>query len=97
MVGGSWAEKLAFALPGVPAGLSRFSASGEAAQLETSSPLASGLIRSSDAEYPSAPVGHGGLSLYLTVSAILPEASVSSIRSPLWLSSELNTPATGAL
>jgi hypothetical protein len=61
--GGSCAENAALALPGVPAGLVRFSESGEEAQLEDSSPLASGQMRSSDPENPSAPMGHGGLSL----------------------------------
>ena len=82
--------------PGDPAGLLRFSESGEEAQLDGSSPLAAGLIRSSEPEKPSAPIGHGALSAYRTVSTTLPEASESSSRSPLLLNRPLKIPATGA-
>ena len=96
ITGGRWTEKLALTLPGVPEGLMRSSDITDAAQLDGLSPSASGEIRSKEAERPSAPVGHGALSWYLTASTTRPRGSESSIRLPLWLRCCWNTPATGA-
>src|SRR5262245_29996566 len=43
-------------------------------------------MRSSEAEYPSGPIGHGAVSEYFTQSMRFCLASVSSMRSPAWLS-----------
>src|SRR2546426_9820992 len=95
MIGGRLVEKFAFGLPGVPAGLTPSSDSGEPAQFCGRALSANGLIRSSDAEYPSGPMGHGGFSLYFTLSTILPRASESSMRSPWLLTDWSNAPFAG--
>ena len=49
------------------------------------SPEAVGQTRSSDAEQPSAPTGHGERSAYFTLSIVSPVWSESVTRSPLFL------------
>src|SRR5881296_1557367 len=95
ITGGKDVEKLALALPGVPAGLIRSSDNGEEAQLAGSSPRASGQIRSSEPERPSAPAGQGGRSWYSTLSTTRPAALENSSRWPLLLKRCSNTPPMG--
>ena len=84
ITGSGSAEKFALTRPGVPVGLRRSFESGDEVQLNGSSLLAPGQMRSNDPDAPAAPSGHGVVLAYFTASTIFPRALESSSFSP-WL------------